>query len=86
MSAGRYQTRFLGWIGIACIAFTWLAMLAPKRISVLDPVLEVVGPLQWIIPLAMIALAARNASKRWLVVSAVGAITAVVFFFRAMAG
>jgi hypothetical protein len=68
----------LGWIAIACMAFMWLLMLAPKSMRVLLPVFDKLGPFFWLVPLAMIVLpviAAKRGSKWWLAVTAAGVIT-----------
>jgi len=75
-----------GWIGVTCIAFTWAVMLIPKWIAVVKPVLDAIGPLQWLVVIAMIVmpvLAAKHGSKWWLAVTAVGVITLVIFLRRA---
>ena len=69
-----------GWIGAVCIAFMWLLMLAPKSMRVLLPVFDKLGPLSWVVPLAMIVLpliAAKRGSRWWLAVTAAGVITLV---------
>ncbi len=74
----RNRSNALGWIAIACIAFMWLLMLAPKSMKVLLPVFDKIGPFFWLVPLAMIVLpviAARRGSKWWLAVTAAGVIT-----------
>jgi Mn2+/Fe2+ NRAMP family transporter len=71
-----------GWAGIACQVFMWLEMLAPKSMTVLSPVLNRLGPLYWLVPLAMIVLptlAAKNGSKWWLCATATAIVTFVVF-------
>jgi|HubBroStandDraft_4_1064222.scaffolds.fasta_scaffold584295_2 hypothetical protein len=76
------QTNILGWIGVTCIAFTWLLLLVPKLIKALEPVLDAIGPLQWLIVLAMIvlpAIAAKRGSKWWLAAAAAGVVTFVDF-------
>ncbi len=64
---------------MACIAFGWFIMLAPKRfVKPVLPVLDVIGPFSWLIILAMLVLpilAAKRGSKWWLAVAAAGAIT-----------
>ncbi len=74
----RNRSNALGWIAIACIAFMWLLMLAPKSMKVLLPLFDKIGPFFWLVPLAMIVLpviAARRGSKWWLAVTAAGVIT-----------
>jgi hypothetical protein len=71
-----------GWIGLACLVFMWLEMLAPKSMKVLLPVFDEIGPFYWLVPLAMILLpvvAAKRASKWWLAVTAAGVITFFAF-------
>ncbi len=78
MKLFRNRNNALGWIAIACIAFMWLLMLAPKSMKVLLPVFDKIGPFFWLVPLAMIVLpviAARRGSKWWLAVTAAGVIT-----------
>ncbi len=85
MSLSRRQINIPGCIGVACIAFTWLLLLVPKLIRALRPVLDALGPFQWLIVLAMIVLptvAAKRGSKWWLAVAAVGAITFVNFLYH----
>jgi len=78
MSATRRISRFLGWIGIGCIAFSWVVVLVPKHYADLGGVLDRIGPLGMVIALGTVALptiAAIRGSKRWLAVTAAGVIT-----------
>jgi len=52
----RNRSDALGWIGIACIGFMWLLMLAPKSMRTLIPVFNLLGPFSWLVPFAMIML------------------------------
>jgi hypothetical protein len=48
---------------VACIAFGWFIMLAPKRfVKPVLPVLDVIGPFSWLIILAMLVLPILAAS------------------------
>jgi hypothetical protein len=74
------RSNVLGWIAIACMAFMWFLMLAPKFVGALLPAFE--GPFFWLVPLAMIVLpviAAARGSKWWLTVTAAGVITLSAF-------
>jgi hypothetical protein len=78
----------LGWIGIACMGFIWLLMLAPKSMKTLIPVFNLLGPFSWLVPLAMIVLpviAASRGSKWWLAVTTAGVITLGAFLRIALA-
>jgi hypothetical protein len=46
------RTNMPGWIGLACLIFMWLEMLAPKSMKVLLPVFDKIGPFYWLVPLA----------------------------------
>ena len=85
MRSSLRPSNVLGWIGVACIAFIWLILLVPKLIKALQPALDAIGPLQWLIVLAMIvlpAIAAKRGSKWWLVVAAAGALTFFDFLWH----
>ena len=78
----RRRSDALGWIGIACIAFIWLLMLAPNSMRSLIPAFNVLGAFSWLVPLAMIAMpviAASRGSKWWLAVTAAAIITLGAF-------
>ena len=82
-----HQSQIFGSIGAACIAFVWLVLRFPASIEHFGRVLDVLGPLQWIVVLAMIvlpALAARRGSKWWLAIAAVGVITFCVCVVAAL--
>jgi hypothetical protein len=88
MNAPQRRINVPGWIGIACIVFMGLEMLVSKSMTVLSPALDKLGPLYWLVPLAMIVLptvAAKRGSKWWLAATAAGAITAVDFLLHVMA-
>jgi hypothetical protein len=63
----------LGGIGTGCFLFTLSWLLLPKSTTrVMLPLLDWMGPFQWLILLAMIILpivAARRGSKWWWVVA-----------------
>ena len=84
----RRRSDVLGWIGIACIAFIWLLMLAPNSMRSLIPAFNVLGAFSWLVPLAMIAMpviAASRGSKWWLAVTAAAIITLGAFLRIALA-
>lgn len=77
----------MGWIGIACILFGWILVLAPNSVAVIAPILEKIGPLSWLILIAMVALpvyAAKRESKWWWAVVALGAITIINLLLHAL--
>ena len=84
MSALLRRINVPGAIGIACLVFMWLEMRVPKFMGALFPGLDRLGPLYWLLPLAMIVfptIAAKRGSKWWLAVAAAGALTFVYFLW-----
>ncbi len=88
MSILRHRNDTIGCIGVACIAFGWFIMLAPKRfVKPILPALDVIGPFSWVIILAMMLLpmlAAKRGSKWWWAVAAVGTITFADMLYHAL--
>ncbi len=84
ITANRSST-ITGVCGILCLGMFWLALLAPKRV---DALLQPYGLYVWLGILAAAVLlttvAAILGSRRWFVVTALGAITFAGFFVRVM--
>ena len=72
-------------IGILCLGVFWLAVLVPKRA---DALFRPYGLYVWVAVLAsavaLTAVAAILGSKRWFVVTALGAIAFAGFFVRVL--
>jgi hypothetical protein len=85
---GTRQPQILGWIGVACIAFVSLGLRVPPSIENFGRVLDLLGPILWVIVLAGIvlpALAAPRGSKWWLAMVAAGVFTFCVWVVATLA-
>lgn len=85
MIMARRSSTITGVFGIMCLGVFWLVLLVPARA---DALLRPYGLYVWLAVLAsavvLTVVAAILGSKRWFVVTALGAITFVGFFVRVL--
>ena len=85
MSRQIRRSTITGAVGALCLGVFWFALLMPARA---DALLRPYGLYVWLVVLAsalvLTAVAAILGSKRWFVVTALGAITFAGFFVRVL--